>query len=110
MQYVEKFLRSRFQYVDEKIETLLVPDYMLQGMEITGALRGDCDDISVFHAAILTAMDVKVRLVAIRSVQSNPNYDHVFIEAFNGSEWILYDITVPAGTPIEWFARVAINV
>lgn len=110
LRYVESFIRDKFQYVDEKFETLLTPDYMLQGLEITGALRGDCDDISVFHAAVLTIMDIKVRFVAIRSVQSNPNYDHVFIEAFNGSDWILYDITVPQGTPIDWFSRVAVNV
>lgn len=110
LRYVEAFLRSRFQYVDEQIETLLVPDYMLQGMEITGAIRGDCDDISTLHAAILTAMYIKVRLVAIRSEQSNPNYDHVFIEAFNDSDWELFDITVPKGTPIQWFSRVAINI
>lgn len=107
---IEIFLRSKFHYVDEKIETLLTPDYMLQGLEITGVLRGDCDDISILHAALLTCMEIKTRFVAIRSVQDNPNYDHVFIEAWNGKDWILYDITVPPGTPIEWFSRVAINV
>jgi transglutaminase-like putative cysteine protease len=107
---VESFLRNKFQYVDEKIETLVTPDYMLQGLEINGALRGDCDDISMLHAAILTALDIKVRFVAIRSVQNNPNYDHVYMEAFNGSDWVLFDITVPPGTPIEWFARIAVNV
>jgi transglutaminase-like putative cysteine protease len=110
LQSVEAFLRRRFQYVDEKIETLVSPDYMLQGLEITGAIRGDCDDISTLHAAILTCMDIKVRFVAIRSRQDDPNYDHVFMEAFNGTDWVLYDITVPPGTPIEWFSRVAINV
>lgn len=110
LQGVESFLRSKFQYVDEKIETLVAPDYMLQGLEITGSLRGDCDDISVLHAAILTCMDIKVRFVAIRSKQEDPNYDHVFIEAFNGKDWILYDITVPPGTPIEWFSRVSVDV
>lgn len=110
LQSVETFLRSRFQYVDEKIETLVAPDYMLQGLENTGAIRGDCDDISTLHAAILTCLDIKVRFVAIRSRQDDPNYDHVFMEAFNGTEWILYDITIPPGTPIEWFSRVAINV
>lgn len=110
LQSVETFLRSRFQYVDEKIETLVAPDYMLQGLEINNALTGDCDDISVLHAALLTCMDIKVRFVAIRSNQDDPNYDHVFIEAWNGTDWLLYDITVPPGTRIEWFSRVAVNV
>jgi transglutaminase superfamily protein len=110
LQSVESFLRSKFIYVDEKIETLVAPEYMLQGLEMTGTLRGDCDDISTLHAALLTCMDIKTRFVAIRSTQTDPNYDHVFIEAFDGIKWIPYDITVPAGTTIEWFSRVDANV
>ena len=107
---VEKFLRSKFQYVDEKVETLVTPDYMLQGLEINGQLRGDCDDISTLHAAILTALEIKTRFVAIRSVHDNPNYDHVFIEAYNGSDWIIYDMTVKPGTILEWYSRIVVNV
>lgn len=107
---VDSFLRSKFIYTEEKIETLVSPDYMLQGLERTGVLRGDCDDISMLNAAILTCMDIKVRFVAIRSEQSNPNYDHVFIEAFNNIIWVDKDLTVPLGTPLEFFSRITVDI
>ena len=107
---VDKFLRDKFIYIDEKIETLQHPDYMLQGLEISGVLRGDCDDISTLHAALLTALGVPVRFVAIRSIKEDPNFDHVYIEANDGNEWIMYDITLSLGTIINYFGRVAIQV
>lgn len=106
----DDFLRSKFIYTEEKIETLVAPEYSIQGLEQNGVIRGDCDDISILHAALLTCMDIKVRFVAIRSTKEDANYDHVFIEAFDGVEWILHDITVPRGTPIEYYSRIAVNV
>jgi hypothetical protein len=55
-------------------------------------------------------MDVKVRFVAIRSTYTDPNFDHVYIEAFDGKDWQLFDSTVPRGTVIESFARINMNV
>lgn len=107
---VDRYLRDRFIYQSEAIETLLYPDYMLNGLEISGHLVGDCDDISTLHAAILVALGFPVRFVAIRSVQINPNFDHVYIEAKNNDDWIMYDVTIPLNDTIEYFGRVAITV
>lgn len=107
---VDSFLRSKFVYMDEKIETLQTPDYMLTGLEMSGRLVGDCDDISTLHAAILTALGFEVRFVAIRSVKENSDYDHVYIEANHNGDWVMYDLTLPLGTEIEYFSRVAIGV
>jgi transglutaminase-like putative cysteine protease len=107
---VDEYIRRYFIYTPEKIETLVSPEYMLSGLEINHRLTGDCDDISMFHAALLTCLGVSVRFVAIRSVQSDPDYDHVYIEALNNGNWVLYDETVPSGTPIEYFARIVMNV
>jgi transglutaminase-like putative cysteine protease len=107
---VDDYIRQRFIYTPEMIETLLTPDYMLAGLEVNNHLTGDCDDISIFHGALLTAMNIKVRIVAIRSTFNDPNYDHVFIEAFNGQDWLMQDATVPLGTTMEHFASVTMNV
>lgn len=106
----DEFLRSRFVYADESIETLQHPEYMLNGLEMSGRLVGDCDDISTLHSALLTCMGFKTRFVAIRSTFADPNYDHVYIEANNDGAWIPYDITLPLGAKIEWFARLTIAV
>jgi transglutaminase-like putative cysteine protease len=107
---VDEFLRSKFVYADEKIETLQYPDYMLNGLEMFGRLIGDCDDISTLHAAILTALGFQVRFVAIRSFRENSSFDHVYLEANLNGQWIMYDITLPLGTTVEYFGRIAIQV
>lgn len=107
----DNFLRTRFEYVEEKIETLQTPEYMLNGLEISGRLRGDCDDIATLHAALLTCMGIKVRFVAIRSNYNDPNFDHVYIEAQNDNgEWIPYDVTEPLGTELQYTGRLTVQV
>ncbi|MCI0618949.1 transglutaminase domain-containing protein [bacterium] len=107
---VDDYLRQRFIYLDEAIETLQTPEYMLGGLEMTGKLTGDCDDISTLHAAFLTCLRFSVRFVAIRSNFTDPNFDHVFIEAKSNGEWIPYDVTIPLGTQINYFGRLTIQV
>lgn len=107
---VDDYLRKRFIYADEIIETLLTPDYMLSGLEMSGRLVGDCDDISTLHAALLVALGYQVRFVAIRSIRENTNYDHVYVEALHAGQWFMYDITLPLGTKIDYFGRIEIKV
>lgn len=110
MQKVDDFIRSKFIYVKEQIETLVTPEYMLSGLEVNNHLVGDCDDISMFHATLLTCMGIPVRFVAIRSMQDDINFDHVFIEAFDGNEWRVFDATVPPNTRMEMFGRINIVI
>jgi hypothetical protein len=110
LETVDQYIRAKFVYSDEEIETLLTPDYMLQGLQATGRLVGDCDDIAILHSAILTCLDFKTRFVAIRSTLNDPNYDHVYIEADDHGTWKPYDATVPVGTNYEVFGQVIINV
>jgi transglutaminase-like putative cysteine protease len=109
-QLVDDYLRSRFTYIGETIETLVAPDYMLTGLQMNNRLAGDCDDITMLHAALLTCLDFKVRFVAIRSTYNDPNFDHVFLEVFDNGEWIPFDITIPLGTEIEFFGRLQMAV
>ena len=107
---VDQFLRSVFIYEHEIIETLQYPDYMLAGLEISGRLVGDCDDISTLHAALLVALGFQVRFVAIRSTPNDPTFDHVYIEVKHNDDWIMYDVTIPLGTIIDYSGRLAIQV
>lgn len=110
IQIVDEYLRTRFVYMPELIETLVTPEYMLRGLERYNRLRGDCDDITTLHAALLTCLDKKVRFIAIRSTFNDPNFDHVFLEVHNNGDWIPFDITLPLGSEIEYFARLAMAV
>lgn len=106
----DEYLRSKFVYQSEAIETLQHPDYMLSGLEMSGRLVGDCDDISTLHATLLTALGFQVRFVAIRSLRESIDFDHVYIEVNHNGEWIMYDITLPLGTKVDYFGRIAIQV
>lgn len=106
----DQFLRNHFTYIPENVETLLTPEYMLNSLENTGRVSGDCDDISVLQAAIYKCMGFRVRFVAIRSDPDNTNYDHVFSEIHNGENWIIYDLTLPLGFKIDYLSRVTIEV
>lgn len=110
IEIVDSFLRAKFIYASEIVETLQYPDYMLQGLEASGHLVGDCDDISTLHAALLTAMGFKVRFVAIKSLRDISDYDHVYIEVQHNNKWIMYDVTLPLGTNVEYFGRLTIQV
>ena len=107
---IDGYLRSHFIYIPEMIETIQTPDYMLNGLEINNVLMGDCDDITTLHAALLLCLAFKVRLVAIRSTFTDPNFDHVYLETEHQGEWIPYDITIPLGTEIHYFGRLTMAV
>jgi transglutaminase-like putative cysteine protease len=106
----DSFLRDHYEYVQEKVETLVTPDYLLTNLENNGKVAGDCDDISILQGAIYKCMGFRIRFVAIRSEQDNPNYDHVFSEVLVGDDWIVYDLTLPIGFRINYFSRVTIEV
>lgn len=107
---VDQFLRSKFTYVKEYIETLVAPEYMLLSLENIGKIAGDCDDITTLQGAIYKCLGIPVRFVAIRSNASDPNYDHVFAEVRVNNQWIAYDVTLPIGFKIEYVQRVAMEV
>jgi transglutaminase-like putative cysteine protease len=107
----DRFLRDHFRYVPENVETLVTPEYMLTSLENTGKVSGDCDDISILQGAIYKCLGLRVRFVAIRSEQDNPNYDHVFSEVLiPGSGWTVFDLTLPVGFEIKYLSQVTMEV
>lgn len=66
-----------------------------------GYLEGDCDDVSMFYAAVFTVMGIPARFVAIRYHNENPNFEHVFTQGYDMAEWRTFDATVQPGTTIK---------
>lgn len=93
----DRFIRNRFRYRFETEELVRSVDRMLNEYQSRGRFEGDCDDISILNAAVLSAAGYPVRFVAIR-LEENPEFSHVYVEAFTGFDWQVFDPVVPQGT------------
>lgn len=91
----DAMIRSVFRFRDEWNEVVRSVPEMLDHLEADGTIEGDCDCISVFLAAGMKALGYECRFVATRTEEDNPEFLHVFTEAFYGGDWIPFDPTVP---------------
>ena len=112
---VDNYLRQYYIWKEDEVngqpmEAIQTPEWMIQGQEMVGQFIGDCDDISTLEAALLTAIGIPCRFVVIRSKPDTMVYDHVFVEAFTGREWVVSDITVPRDTKHVYYQRLEINI
>lgn len=112
---IESFVRGRFAYRDEEEEIVRDPRFMLADMGRVDRgrvvqLEGDCDDVATFYAAAVVAIGKAARFVAIRYKFDNPNFEHVFTQAYDGKHWVTLDATVPAGTPMHWIESMIEDV
>jgi transglutaminase-like putative cysteine protease len=99
---VDSWVRAHFRYRDELEEILRTPEFMLNDVLVRlGYLEGDCDDISTFYAATFKALGLPSRFVAIRYTQEQPNFEHVFTQAYDMAVWQTFDATVAVGTEIR---------
>jgi transglutaminase-like putative cysteine protease len=95
---IDETLRRVYRYRDEDEEIIRTPEFMLNDLEQSGNIEGDCDDISTFTASLTKAMNFPTRLTGIMTHPVN-EYNHVFSEVRIGTEWLPIDLTVPLGTP-----------
>lgn len=95
VQALDSFVRAVYRYRDEDREIVRTIPHMLEFFEENGILEGDCDCISTFNASATTALGFPSRFVAIRTDQFDPEFLHVFSEAWDGFEWRRLDPTVP---------------
>jgi transglutaminase-like putative cysteine protease len=98
---VDRFIRSHYRYRDEVEEIVRTPQFMLNDLDRIGWIEGDCDDVSTLYAAFVSCLGLPARFVAIRYNANNPNFEHVFTQAYDGGKWITLDATVPGGTPMD---------
>jgi transglutaminase-like putative cysteine protease len=107
---VDRMLRIGYQYVPEKIETIQSPDYMADMFARYGRFLGDCDDASIMVSALLSLLEVPNRFVAIQGERDSNEYDHVYVEAYNGSSWVPIDLTVDPDTKHVYYKRLEVPV
>ena len=98
---VWRWVRRRVRLVDEPFELIQYPEYLLQELD-QGApmVDGDCDDATTLAAALLFALGIPVRFVAVKPA-GGPAYLHVFAEMLAGGQWWAVDptvISIPAGS------------
>jgi len=103
---IDRFLRGRFVYRDERDEVLRDVPFMLNDLDTYGYMMGDCDDMSIMCGSLLCNIGIPARFTAIKS--ANPeDFDHVYTEAKVGSDWVPIDPTVPYGTRYTMFGFIS---
>lgn len=96
-QEVDETIRPYYDYTPEDVETLYAPEYNLANFINTARFIGDCDDIAMLYAAIFTVLRLPTRLVAMKTLKGDPQYDHVVVEVFEHGRWKRFDATVIPG-------------
>lgn len=111
LEEIDGWIRAHFRYRDEQEEILRTPEFMLNdALNRLGYLEGDCDDIATLYVAMFKALGFPSRFVAIRYTPDNPNFEHVFAQAYNMGVWRTFDATVPAGTEIKAVESLFVEV
>lgn len=80
-------------------EELRSPEYLLHRIYQLGIAEGDCDDFVILITAMLKGVGIKVRWI-VTSARPDGEFDHVFLQAWNGAGWINLDGI--HGAPVGW--------
>lgn len=94
---IDFMVRADYTYTDEEIETLYTPVYNMHRYMDNQDIIGDCDDVSMFLAALFTVRGYQSRFVAMRTKKHDPSFLHVVVEALVDSRWKRFDPTVQPG-------------
>jgi hypothetical protein len=103
---MDDWVRSVYRYRDESEELLKDPSLAMDEVIQRGWFDGDCDDISMFYAALLRPIFPLVRFVAIRYKPENPEFTHVFTEFNFHGTYVRVDPTVQPGTMYQELERM----
>jgi transglutaminase-like putative cysteine protease len=90
---VRAWVRRNLTLVDEAVEMVARPEWMLQQIR-RGRLAGDCDDAA--------ALGIPVRLVAVARPEHPNDFFHVYPEALVGGDWAAFDPTTCSLPPADW--------
>jgi transglutaminase-like putative cysteine protease len=109
---IKEFVRVKIRHIDESIEMIHEPAWMLKEIAAGRPVSGDCDDEATLFAALVFSIGIPVRFVAVRRADAR-DFEHVFaevlIDAGNGGQWIMQDPRyeqMPAGNWIAMFQEV----
>ena len=80
-------------------EELRSPAYLINRIHQTGRAEGDCDDFVILLTSLLKHGSVRVRWI-VTSARKDREFDHVFLQAFDGLTWVTLDGI--HGAPMGW--------
>jgi len=107
--WLDQWIRGAFAYRPEIEEIVRTPEFMLDEYDRTGAMDGDCDDVTTLLSSVLHGAGYPVRIVAMRNDAGNPSFTHVVTEVWDG-DWKRLDPTVEAGTVEIEYDRMEVYV
>lgn len=94
--------------IDEGVELLHRPEYLLVELAAGRPIYGDCDDAAVLVSALLLSIGIPSRFVAMR--RPGGHFQHVFSEAaIRGQGWLVLDPfydRIPEGEWVRMFQEV----
>ena len=109
-QQIDSFVRSALHYLKEPYEIVRTPENSLDQIEKYGFFIGDCDDASTLIAAMLRVAGYPVRFVVIRTDPKSREFQHVYVEFFDGQHWYSVDPTTEPGTDHQYLERAQVTV
>ena len=88
---VAKFITDTFTYLADPIhvEYVISPTVMLKDWATNGRMRGDCDDVCLLMASMLSSIGIDTRIVAVKAGSSF--FNHVILLTSFGPKTIQYD-------------------
>jgi len=95
---IREFVVSNVTLIHEPDEILICPSRMLDDIE-AGRAAGDCDDVVLLGASLLTGLGILARIKAVFPAPEG-HHQHVFIEyKLDGDIWRPLDLTIK-GIPV----------
>lgn len=104
-QEIDNYVRSTLHYLHEPYEIVHTPINTYEQISQHGFFIGDCDDASTFIATLLCIAGYPTRFVVIRTDEQNKDFQHVYVEFFDGQHWYSVDPTVTGGTDHQYLER-----
>jgi transglutaminase-like putative cysteine protease len=88
---------AAFEYVHDPagVEQLSTPERLARAFRSHGTVRGDCDDLAIWTAAVGRTLRYPARFVALATGQHGRYLDHILTEWAVGDTWISMDTINP---------------
>ena len=95
VEILKRWVLMRVTIIDEFEELLISPLIMISEIDQTGQSAGDCDDVAMLAAAILSSIGARTRLQA-RFPQPDGSFSHVFCQYQfpEETDWFDFDPTI----------------
>lgn len=103
---VTRWVRRRMLLIDEPVEMLHRPEWVLGEMARARRVVGDCDDAAMLAGALVTALGIPVAYVATWDPETPEDGHVIFAAADPDGQWFEFDPTSPARVPADWAREV----